>query len=78
MMLEQGQRYRAKIKLGFFESKAPDTTLRAEIAKRIEAAGFEGVLVWGAGSDWWADGTWASANTYGALPERVVSLELAP
>lgn len=69
--VQQGKRYRAKIRLGFFEGIASNNT----IAEKLKNAGFSDVQVWGSGRDRFADGTWLGDTATSDLPDQVKEVE---
>ncbi len=74
MILESGKRYRATIRLGFFESMASS----AQIAEKLSDAGFDEVEVWQPASsarDRLARGKWAGETKDVELPPQVASVE---
>ncbi len=71
MTLVQGQRYRAKIRLGMFESIVGNDTVR----EKLEEAGFVAVAVSGSGRDRVAEGEWGGVTQDAGLPDHVTSVE---
>ena len=71
MELKNGQRYEATIKLGFFESIAPN----GAIVKKLEEAGFTSVGVSGAGAARGARGTWSGDTQDVTLPSQVTDVK---
>jgi hypothetical protein len=72
--VRRGKRYRASIRLGFFEQLAGNAT----IAERLSEAGFANVRVWGTGPERTAEALWPDADQSAALPPQITSVvELA-
>lgn len=69
MVLTQGTRYRARIRLGLFEQIASNDAIR----EKLEEAGFTAVGVGGSGRDRYAEGTWDLQTQNADLPDQVVS-----
>ncbi len=69
MILTQGQRYKARLRLGFFEGIASNDTVR----EKLEDAGFCDVAVGGSGRDRTVEGTWSGATMDVDLPDQIVS-----
>jgi hypothetical protein len=68
MNLVKGARYRANIKLGFFEQVASND----QIKSKLEAAGFAFVIVYGSGRKRVAEGTWAQDDaSVSDLPDQI-------
>lgn len=65
--VRRGGRYRARVRLGIFESIASN----AAIAEKFVDAGFTVVSVSGSGRDRWAFGTWPGADASAELPEQI-------
>lgn len=76
MILVQGERYRARLRLGLFEQIAANAT----VCEWLEAAGFVAVAVDGDGRDRHAVGTWARPTQDVELPDQIVasSVEAMP
>jgi hypothetical protein len=76
MILTQGQRYRATIRLGFFERIASNEAIES----KLEGAGFIFVSVIGSGRERRAEGTWGGVTQDVDLPDQIVSssIEVAP
>jgi hypothetical protein len=70
--VESGKRYRARIRLGFFEGVASNRT----IADKLEEAGFVNVVVTGGGRDRVAEGTWPGATTSADMPDQIKSVDV--
>ena len=68
--VRQGKRYRAKIKLGFFEKMASNVT----IANKLHDAGFAEVQVFGSGSERIAEATWPRADVTEEMPDQIKSV----
>lgn len=68
--VKQGKRYRAKIRLGFFEQAAGNST----IAQKFVDAGFTNVAIEGGGRDRWAVGTWPASDRAAELPDQIVQV----
>ena len=69
-----GTRYRAKIRLGFFEQVASNDA----IAARLSDAGFVNVSVLGSGRDRFADGEWGGATKSAELPDQIQTVTVMP
>jgi hypothetical protein len=69
VILTSGKRYRAYIRLGFFEQAASNETVRG----KLEDAGFCFVAVGGRGRDRVAEGTWGQSTQDVELPEQVIA-----
>ena len=65
--LEQGKRYRAQIKLTFFESWASNN----RVAVEVEKAGFSDVDVTGSGKTRIGMATWPNETRTVPLPDRI-------
>jgi hypothetical protein len=65
--VRHGKRYRASIRLGFFEQFAGNET----IAARLRAAGFADVSVWGSGAARQAEALWPNADASAPLPAQI-------
>ena len=76
MILTQGTRYRARLRLGFFEQVASNDAIIA----KLEEAGFLDVAVGGSGRDRQAEGTWGGVTENVDLPDQIVSssVEMVP
>jgi len=73
--LTTGQRYRATLRLGFFEGIASNAT----IASKLTDAGFTDVEVWqpaDSARDRMARGEWGGATQTVELPEQVTHVEV--
>jgi len=68
--IETGRRYRATIRLGFFEGMASNDT----IAGKLLDAGFVNVTVHGSGRDRFADGEWSGATQNADLPDQITKV----
>lgn len=68
--VRQGKRYRAQIKLGFFEKMAGNVT----IANKLHDAGFADVQVTGSGSERTAVATWPHADVTAEMPDQIKSV----
>ncbi len=73
MILTQGARYRAAIRLGFFAGMASNDTIRG----KLEEAGFVDVAVGGSGRDRTAEGVWGGVSQDVELPDEIVSSSVA-
>lgn len=69
--LKHGQRYRARIALGIFESLAGNDT----IAHKLTEAGFTGVTVQGSGRTRWAFGVWNQPTQTAAMPDHIAQVD---
>ena len=69
-----GTRYRAAIRLGFFEQVASNDT----IATKLLDAGFVGVTVLGSGRDRVAIGEWGGAPQTADLPDQITTVTVMP
>ena len=65
--LEQGKRYRAEIKLKFFEKWASND----RVATEVEKVGFSDVEVTGSGGTRIGKATWSSDTMTVPLPSRI-------
>lgn len=72
--LETGKRYKADVRLGFFEGLASNDT----IAAKLLDAGFVGVTVFGKGRDRWATGEWGGAMQTVNLPSQITNVLSLP
>lgn len=68
LLLTSGRTYSAVLKLGFLDSLASNERVAEELAK----AGFDSVVVIGAGSERTAKGTWRGPTREVELPKQVV------
>ncbi len=69
MILEQGVRYYAPIRLGMFEQIASNESIRG----KLEEAGFGDVAVGGDGRNRFAEGTWGRPTADVELPDQIVA-----
>lgn len=74
MILTTGRKYKATLRLGFFEGVASNDA----VASRLQDAGFVNVVVWGSGRDRFATGDWGGITQDVRLPEQVKSATEAP
>lgn len=72
--VQQGKRYRATIKLGFFERLVSN----ASIIDRLLGAGFSDVKVWGMGGTRLAEGTWHAETASAEMPSQIAFVEPLP
>jgi hypothetical protein len=70
VLLEKDVRYRAIIKLGFFEKIATNETILDE----LQEYGFVEVTVWGSDSDRTAEGRWPGDTRDVGLPSQITSV----
>ena len=68
--VRQGRRYRAHVRLGFFEKLASN----AAVAEKFKAAGFAHVEVVGEGAERWAFGTWTGPDATAELPSEITDV----
>jgi hypothetical protein len=73
-LVETGRRYRATLRLGFFEGVASNAT----VGDKFISAGFVQVQVWGSGRDRFVDGTWPGESVEADLPDQIVKVEVFP
>ena len=74
MILTTGRKYKATLRLGFFEGVASNDV----VASRLQDAGFVHVVVWGSGRDRFATGEWGGATQDVKLPEQIKSASEIP
>ena len=69
--VRQNKRYRAGIRLSFFEAVASND----RIAEELQKLGLNHVTVSGSGRDRVAEGTWPQSDATVELPDRIGSIE---
>ncbi len=69
MILTQGTRYGARVRLGLFEQIASNDAIR----EKLEEAGFCAVAVGGSGRDRQVEGVWGGVTQDVSLPDQIVS-----
>ncbi len=70
--VHEGQRYRATIRLGFFQSLASNQ----EVAEKFSEAGFTEVNVTGSGRNRIGTGLWPHPDATAEVPEEITSIEV--
>lgn len=68
--VKHATKYRAKIKLGFFERIASNET----IEEKLRDAGFVTITVWGGGGERWAEATWPGEDRVTDMPNQIVEV----
>lgn len=71
--VKHATRYRAKIRLGFFERVVSNDS----IEDKLRHAGFVSITVWGNGRNRWAEVTWPGEDRTTDMPSQIVSMDAA-
>jgi hypothetical protein len=69
--VHSGMRYRATVKLGFFQSVASNET----VADKFREVGFTDVVVTGSGRKRHAKGSWTKDDTSAEIPDEVIDVQ---